>query len=52
MRKLSLNLKLEVGLGALLLIVVILGGIGYRAAVTSEAVSQNVQSESSKKDLR
>jgi methyl-accepting chemotaxis protein len=51
MRKLSLKVKLGVGFGALLLIVAILGGIGYRAAITTEAVSHNVQFNSDKKDL-
>jgi|HubBroStandDraft_1064217.scaffolds.fasta_scaffold00335_13 methyl-accepting chemotaxis protein len=51
MRKLSLKLKLGVGFGALLLIVTLLGAIGYEAAVTTEAESHNVQFNSGKKDL-
>ncbi|MGO8794573.1 MAG: methyl-accepting chemotaxis protein [Candidatus Sulfotelmatobacter sp.] len=51
MRKLSLKVKLGVGFGALLLIVALLGGIGYNAAITTEALSRTVQSESGKKDL-
>jgi len=51
MNKLSLKMKLGVGFGALLLIVALLGVIGYRSALTTEAVSHNVQANSTKKDL-
>jgi len=51
MRKLSLKMKLGMGFGTLLVILTFLGGIGYRAVVTTEAVSRNVQFNSTKKDL-
>ncbi len=50
-RKFSLRTKLGFGFGTLLLILTLLGGISYKAAVTTEAVSHNVRFNSSKKDL-
>src|SRR6266536_3045573 len=51
MSKLSLKMKLGAGFGALLLILALLGAIGFRSAVTTEAISHNVQFNSTKKDL-
>jgi methyl-accepting chemotaxis protein len=51
MNKLSLKMKLAAGFGSLLLILVLLGGVGYRSAVTTEKLSHEVRFNSSKKDL-
>ncbi len=51
MKKFSLKRKLGLGFGALLLIATLLGGIGYRAAVTTESISHNVQFNSMKESL-
>jgi hypothetical protein len=50
-KKLSLTMKLALGFGTLLMIVMLLGGIGYRSAVATGAVSDKVQFNSKKKDL-
>ncbi|MFZ3211833.1 MAG: methyl-accepting chemotaxis protein, partial [Terriglobales bacterium] len=51
MNKLSLKMKLGVGFGVLLVIMALLGGIGYMSAVSTESVSRTVQFNSGKKDL-
>ncbi len=50
MNKLSLKMKLGAGFGALLLIVVSLGVIGYRAAVTEDELSDEVEKQVEKKE--
>jgi len=51
MTKLSLKMQMGLGFGALLTIVTLLGTVGYKAAVTTETLSHNVQFNSIKKDL-
>src|ERR1019366_9528429 len=51
MNKLSLKIKLAVGFGSLLLILILLGGVGYKSAVTTEKLSHEVRFNSTKKDL-
>ena len=51
MNKLTLKMKLGVGFGALLLILALLGGIGYLSAANTESVSHDVQFNTTKKDL-
>ena len=51
MSKLSLKGKLGGGFGVLLLIVMLLGGIGYQSARTTQLLSQTVQFNAGKKDL-
>jgi len=51
MSRLTLKMKLGLGLGTLLMIVMLIAGIGYRAAVRTEAVSHAVQFNSTQKDL-
>jgi methyl-accepting chemotaxis protein len=51
MTKLSLKMQMALGFGTLLVIVTLLGVLGYKAAVTTETISHNVQFNSAKKDL-
>ena len=43
MNKLSLKMKLAAGFGSLLLILILLGGVGYKSAVTTEKLSHEVR---------
>jgi methyl-accepting chemotaxis protein len=51
MKTLSLKMKMGLGFGALVLTIVLLGLLGYRAAITTETISHKVQFNSTKKDL-
>lgn len=51
MKKLGLKMKLGIGFGALLFIATLLGSIGYKSAVTTESISNNVQFNSLKENL-
>ncbi len=51
MNKLSLKMKLGVGFGALLLIVALLGVIGYESAATAAEVSGEVERQVEKKEM-
>ncbi len=51
MNSLSLKVKLGIGFGVLLLIVVALGGIGYRSAISESQLSYTVERQSVKKEL-
>jgi methyl-accepting chemotaxis protein len=50
MNKLSLKMKLGAGFGALLLIVVALGVVGYRSALTGDQLSDDVDRQVQKKE--
>ena len=51
MGELGLRAKLGIGFGTLLLIVMLLGALGYRSALTTESISRDVQLNSTIKDL-
>jgi methyl-accepting chemotaxis protein len=51
MNKLSLKMKLGLGFGALLLIVVVLGVVGYESTVTTAELSGQVERQVQKKDM-
>ena len=51
LKKFSLKMKLGLGFGTLLLIMTLMGIVGYKAAVTTEAISHDVQFNSGKQDL-
>jgi methyl-accepting chemotaxis protein len=49
--KLSLKMQIGLSFGALLLIVAVLGVVGYRGAVTTQRISQDVQAATTKKAM-
>jgi len=51
MGELGLRAKLGIGFGTLLFIVMLLGALGYRSALTTESISRDVQLNSTIKDL-
>jgi methyl-accepting chemotaxis protein len=51
MGELGLRTKLGIGFGTLLLIVMLLGALGYRSALTTESISRDVQLNSTIKEL-
>jgi methyl-accepting chemotaxis protein len=51
MTTLNLKMKMGLGFGSLVAMMVFLGLLGYRSAVTTETISRNVQFNSTKKDL-
>jgi methyl-accepting chemotaxis protein len=51
MTKFRLKMQMGLGFGALLLIVLLLGGTAYKAAVTTDVVSHNVESDTVKDGL-
>ena len=51
LNRLGLNWKIGIGFGSLLLIIAVVGTVGYHSAVVSQSIAREVQSNSSKKDL-
>ena len=51
LRKLGLKLKIVIGFGSLLAIIAGMGLVGYRSAVVGQKASQDVETNSAKKDI-